>query len=157
MATNEQIIESVKSRQNNGREFSILRRIPNFLGGELIVIEVIKSEQLIGENYVFVGFDKTIKKTFLSMDELAIWINNNRKPQKDKGFLSSDYIPAIIAILITITICGYIFMKLYEKTNQEIKVPEILANALTTILGFYFGSQINKPKVTSPKVEDHTA
>lgn len=48
-------------------------------------------------------------------------------------------ISGIIALLITTTIC---YMVLKGATD----VPAILANALTTILGFFFGSQVVKAK-----------
>ena len=48
-------------------------------------------------------------------------------------------VAAIIALLITVTIC---YLVLSGKTD----VPGILANALTTILGFFFGSEVAKKK-----------
>jgi hypothetical protein len=48
-------------------------------------------------------------------------------------------ISAIIALLITFTIC-------YLVVGGKAEVPGILANALTTILGFFFGSAVGKTK-----------
>jgi hypothetical protein len=44
-------------------------------------------------------------------------------------------VAAIIALLITLTIC-------YLLLSGQKDVPGILANALTTILGFFFGSKV---------------
>ncbi len=46
--------------------------------------------------------------------------------------------PAVIAIAITITIC---WLSLAPSPNGK-GIPEILGHALTTILGFYFGSKV---------------
>ena len=46
-------------------------------------------------------------------------------------------VAAIIALLITVTIC-------YLVIGAKTEVPGILANALTTILGFFFGSEVGK-------------
>lgn len=42
--------------------------------------------------------------------------------------------PALIAVMITITICSI--------SISGDKIPDILGNALATILGFYFGSKV---------------
>jgi hypothetical protein len=48
-------------------------------------------------------------------------------------------VAAIIALLVTVTIC-------YLVIGGRAEVPGILANALTTILGFFFGSEVAKKK-----------
>ena len=52
---------------------------------------------------------------------------------------SPNGVSAIIALMITVTIC-------YLIIGTSVKVPEILANALTTIIGFFFGSAVGKTK-----------
>lgn len=48
-------------------------------------------------------------------------------------------VSALIALLITITIC-------YLAIRVKAEVPSILGNALSIILGFFFGSQASKKK-----------
>jgi hypothetical protein len=48
-------------------------------------------------------------------------------------------VSSIIAFMITLTIC-------YLVVNGKNEVPGILANALTVILGFFFGSEVTKKK-----------
>ena len=50
--------------------------------------------------------------------------------------IASGTIPGLIAVLITITIC---YLALF---GQSDKIPQVLGAALTTILGFYFGSRV---------------
>ena len=52
---------------------------------------------------------------------------------------SPNGVSAIIALMITVTIC-------YLVIGTSVKIPEILANALTTIIGFFFGSAVGKTK-----------
>ena len=50
---------------------------------------------------------------------------------------SPNGVSAIIALMITVTIC-------YLIIGTSVKIPDILANALTTIIGFFFGSAVGK-------------
>jgi hypothetical protein len=58
------------------------------------------------------------------------------KPTLWHHLLNAGVIPGSIAIVITLTICG---LAVGGRANS---IPEVLAAALTTILGFYFGSQV---------------
>jgi uncharacterized membrane protein YfcA len=49
-------------------------------------------------------------------------------------------IARVIAIAITITICARYF------THGPEEIPQILTYSLTTIIGFYFGTGVAKPK-----------
>jgi hypothetical protein len=53
-----------------------------------------------------------------------------------KQFNNPDIIAGAIAIIITITIC-YSFI-----ANPLVDIPSIFSNALTVILGFYFGTKV---------------
>jgi hypothetical protein len=53
-------------------------------------------------------------------------------------------ISGVIALVITVIIS---FLVIFDTIQGvTISVPEILANALTTILGFYFGKAANPPQ-----------
>jgi hypothetical protein len=52
--------------------------------------------------------------------------------------VGSGTVPGLIAVLITITIC-YLAL-----AGDSEKIPQVLGAALTTILGFYFGSKASQ-------------
>jgi hypothetical protein len=53
-------------------------------------------------------------------------------------------VAGIIAVIITMAICGR-----YLKKGPE-PIPEVLAAALTTIIGFYFGTTVASKQLPSP-------
>ena len=148
----ETIINAVRTRHPRDRTFKISRTIPNFLGGELALVDVVKDNQVIGENYVYAGTFFRPTLGFLSLDELANWVTkdvrNDIRPRSNSTSIFSrlasiDIVPSIIAIIVTITICSIVFFNIYIQSSS-IEIPDILSNALTMILGFYFGSQAHK-------------
>lgn len=49
MTIEENVLEAIQRRQAKNRQFQVARSIPNFFGGELIVVDVTKgSESLAG-------------------------------------------------------------------------------------------------------------
>jgi hypothetical protein len=58
--------------------------------------------------------------------------------------LSVGGIAGLIALAITISICAR-----YIQYGSE-EIPQVLTYALTTILGFYFGTGIARPTPTPP-------
>jgi hypothetical protein len=60
-----------------------------------------------------------------------------------------DLVSGIIAILLTGTIIFILVFQLLSKISLD--VPGILANVLTTIVGFYFGKASNNPNPEPPK------
>lgn len=56
-----------------------------------------------------------------------------------RALFSFGAIAGIIALAMTATII------ILVARHPDVHVPDILTNALTTILGFYFGSQVNRP------------
>jgi hypothetical protein len=63
-----------------------------------------------------------------------------------ESILTFGGIAGVIGILITGTICAR-----YIKHGPE-KIPEILTHALTTIIGFYFGTAAPKPANQTPQI-----
>ena len=65
-----------------------------------------------------------------------------------------DAVPAFIAIMITLTICGilslnwWMSMTHYGETAGHIQIPDVLKNSLMTILGYYFGSSDLTEKIS---------
>jgi uncharacterized membrane protein YfcA len=55
------------------------------------------------------------------------------------SILTIGGIAGAIAMMITVTICARYFMHGAEE------IPQILTYALSTIIGFYFGTGVSKP------------
>ena len=90
------------------------------------------------DNYVF--NDNKRLHHFFNPPELARFLNQ-RQPRNPflallRELLTVGGAPAVIAIVITMTIC-WLAISPNGKT-----APDILGHALTTILGFYFGSKV---------------
>ena len=92
------------------------------------------------DNFVFSDGKKL--HHFFNPIELTRYLNERRQRNPFLSLLRELFTvggaPAIIAIVITATIC---WLAVYPTKEG---VPEILGHALTTILGFYFGSKISK-------------
>ncbi len=56
-----------------------------------------------------------------------------------ENILSVGEIAGVIGIIITGTICARYF------SHGPEEIPQILTYSLTTIIGFYFGTGVNKP------------
>jgi hypothetical protein len=56
-----------------------------------------------------------------------------------RSIFGTSGVSVIIALLITVTICYLMF-------EGRTEIPAILGNALTTILGFFFGSQVGRSR-----------
>jgi hypothetical protein len=149
MADNE-ILDAVKRRHPAGTELTISRTIPGFLDGELVVVDITRGDQKVDENFYYVSRYPSERRSFISMDELALWIGQHQSPppRKGAGSFLTDFrvVSAIIAIVITFTICAIVLGNNFVLTGSSFDVPDILSNALTTILGFYFGSQVARSR-----------
>lgn len=130
----EKVIEAIQQRHPKERDCSISRVIPDFLNGKLYVVDVLDGDRR-SENFVY--FMNDVQASFLTMDELANWVSHRGSAVTFEG------ITATIAILIVLLIGAVVIVGLMNPATK-IEVPEILGHALTTILGFYFGSQVKK-------------
>ncbi|MDZ5649411.1 hypothetical protein [Nitrospirillum sp. BR 11828] len=126
-------IETIK--KNNDGIYNIyvgsIRR--DFLGGTLIAVCFDKSDTEKNlMNYVFIkdGDSELIRNDVLLLDRIrSIKIRKNIL----ETLLHSDGVAAIIAVSIMLLI-GYITI-----SGSQKEIPSVLTNALTVILGFYFG------------------
>ena len=156
MDNSEEALNEIKKRNPSNREVKISRTIPSFLDGELFVANLTTqdSKELIGENYYYKSQFNRDSRSFTSMDELALWIsqvhNNSNRPVflKRSPLGNFKMVSALIAILITITICVIVLVPFFGDVERAAAVPDILSNALTVILGFYFGSQVGNKQTT---------
>jgi hypothetical protein len=150
MAEDDKILEALKRRNPPGTELTVSRRIPGFLDGDLVVADVIRNGEKIDENFYYSNRsnDAALERSFTSMDELALWIGQQgayRPDRRTSLLMDFRIVSAVIAIFITITLCIVIgYNQIWMQTSPD--VPDVLSNALTTILGFYFGSQVARTR-----------
>ena len=85
-----------------------------------------------------------MKRVFANATELGTYISDSNIGKKT---IVSELrtIPGIIAVLMAVAVVASVFFQLF-RFDGRIEVPDILGNALTTILGFYFGRQATGPQ-----------
>ncbi|WP_028863316.1 hypothetical protein [Psychromonas aquimarina] len=122
---------------NDGNGHRVVNHHPEYLNGQLYVIAF---EHVDGEtyhNYVYIESGKTtVCKNPALLNELV-----SRKSKKAglESFISNiGGVAGIIGLIITLTIVWLVVKDPY------IPIPQVLSAALTTILGFYFGSKVKK-------------
>jgi hypothetical protein len=155
MIDEKEVLDEVRRRNLPETDLCISRTIPGFLSGELIVVDVSRGEEKIGESFYYAARYRGDRRSFTSMDELALWMGQQESLTRRHGRWSSclsDFriVSAIIAILITLTIVTVVLVSISRGSSTS-DIPDILANALTTILGFYFGSQVAKTRSAEAK------
>lgn len=138
MKNHEKAINATK--QLSGHEshsHQIINYHKDFLRGSLYVVSFTFREDNDKVNYVYIEDNEvTVCKNPALLNELV-----SKKSQK-RGM--SEFIDeiggtsGIIGLLIT---CTIIWMLVNNPNNE---IPQILSTALTTILGFYFGSKTVK-------------
>jgi hypothetical protein len=114
-------------------------KVKKFLDGTLFFVNY-KSNNNAKDYQVYVYLrDDDDAMTLKSSEELAKMMSVHRPESATYKVLKELFsVAGIIAILVTITICVLIIY------NKGLEPPEILSAALTSILGFYFGSQVTK-------------
>jgi len=138
--TEEKIINEVMKRHEEGAEFKVTSVIPEFRDGELAIVSF-STPLGLQETFIYIDGDDT--EVYTRTEELvraAILKRNRSSLMQDFGLdkvLDIGGIAGFIAIIIALTICG----SFIQNPSQE--VPDVLSNALTVILGFYFGSKVS--------------
>ena len=133
MDEREAIIEEVRKMTPDSGNYRIQNVHPDFLGGTLYVVGFDHNDEPF-HNYVF----SSKSGLHLSKNEalLLSWIS---KKTKSKNWLEHiGGIAGVIGLLITICI---IYIVIWQPDRE---IPDILSGALTIILGFYFGTHINR-------------
>ena len=147
------VIAALRRRYSHDRDLTVSYTTPNFLRGELVAVDVHRGEEIVGTSFAYVVGTEVVE-TYTSVAELARWVSNRyRDAESASGFasrpaLTFETVAATIAMVITVTICAIVVISL--QTGSSIDIPDILSNALTIILGFYFGSQVQQRSTTVP-------
>ena len=132
-------IEAVKDRIPDAIDIHATGSVSGFLEGELIVVGF-KKDGLPHQNYVYIGSGQTV--VYGSAEEMARASTLKREKKGDlflfglNDVLEAGGIAGVIALLIAATLC-YVVVK-----HPDTEIPEVLSNALSVILGFYFGSKV---------------
>jgi ABC-type glycerol-3-phosphate transport system permease component len=136
----ETAISAVREKHAGATDFKVIKKSSDFPGGKLITVQYKEKPDNLFENYVHITKNEVF--VYFNNDQLITGISLIHKKNNFATVISSsvfvNVISGIIALLIAITIC-------YMWAVKDIKdIPEIFGNALTIILGFYFGSQVSK-------------
>lgn len=133
MEERDKAIEEVKKINPKAIDFHIVNVHSDFMDGNLYVVGF-EDEGSTYHNYVHIDEHGA----HLSKNE-ALLISMVSKKYKRVSILDSlGGVAGIIGLAIT----GAIIYLLIE--NPRYEIPQVLSAALTTILGFYFGSQVKK-------------
>jgi hypothetical protein len=109
-----------------------------FFRGALYVISIYDANNVEHENYVYAAHGEL--RRYDDMRQLGAEAGKDFSlAEMLRSAFQFAGISGVIAIIITATIC-YIAL-----TRQDPNPPPFLANALTLILGFYFGTALHKP------------
>jgi hypothetical protein len=137
--TKERATAAVQERLVGANNFHIVGHVAEFLDGDLVIVGF-KCDGREIAHYVYVTEEDVV--VYASAEEMARASNQRRERRSYLTMFGLDEvlnvggIAGLIALLIAVTLC-YIVVK-----HPETKIPDILSNALTVILGFYFGSKI---------------
>ena len=132
-------IEIVKGRNHKGDNFNVSHVFEDFFDGNLVTVGFTvldeKGKQLALENFVYYDGKNTHHYRF--QQEFFHDISKRQKEGSTLKQLAEIYgVSGSIAMVLTIAI-GYLAI-------NQLTIPDILANGLTVIIGFYFGAQVLK-------------
>lgn len=128
-------------RHAEASEAFVRNELPDVFGGTLYTVSW-KGPKEPGRSFDNLIFDDGKKlHHFNNPNELTRFLSQRQSSNPFLGLLRElltvGGAPAVIAIAITATICWLAI------NPGEKPVPDILGHALTTILGFYFGSKVS--------------
>lgn len=133
------ILETVKHHRPDGSDFRISSS-HEFVYGMLYIVDYTDADDDEDDAYVYVIDGKM--QVYDDIKEVAMGVGRVSKASSTIGsLLEMSGIPGALALIITVTIC---WLAIRHTTGEPLEIPEILANALTIILGFYFGSAVQK-------------
>ena len=135
----ENAISVVRERNQNGENFTVKHVFENFFDGNLVTV----SFNVKNPNGTVDGFENYIyfdgKKSHHYRFQHEFLNDISRRQKESSAFLHFSEIFGVsgtIALLLTFAI-------VYLAINNA-PIPDILANGLTVIIGFYFGAQVLK-------------
>ncbi len=138
----ERAIDAVRKRNSDHSDFSVGAVIPRYLNGTLYVILFNNSKGQGFENYVYIPDDDASIEVWRNTSQMAHAVSlHTRSSSVFERLADLGGMTGLIAAAITATICY-----LTIQSAGETKIPDVLSNALTMVLGFYFGSKVNQSR-----------
>jgi hypothetical protein len=128
---------TLRSQSANSPKEAFIRSEVKAFGGTVITVTSKSADDRLFDSFVFCrGPDDHF---FFNAGELARYLDTTKPSNSFRDILlvDTDRAPAVIAVIITLTIC-YVSITYHGESP-----PVILGNALTSILGFYFGSKVS--------------
>lgn len=142
------IVHEVLTHRTKGFKGKVDREIAGVLGGKLYSVIVDDDKgKFFAEDFVFVDRFGKIRTYFSGYDEVFTWLSALAQRPKASflGLKGFEIVAAVIAVVITLAICAIVLVSLFTRSGPTaIDIPDVLSAALTTILGFYFGSRAGK-------------
>lgn len=127
-------LEASQSLTPGATDLQIIYELPDFLNGQLLVVQGRHADGERFENHVFVAGSRVrVAKNHSHFAHLVAEEANRRTAFSE--LMQVGGVAGVIAIIITLTIC-------YMFAVQQVKdIPTVLSTSLATILGFYFGTK----------------
>lgn len=133
-------IKAVEQERQGYTDYKVRATLSNFYDGALVVIGLCRGEEYHGQVNVYID-EFNEPSVFAKTEYLAKAIGARRPKGRFEimmnYLISTKGVSAVVAILIALTICLTIV------SEPERKIPEVLTNALTIIIGYFFGTQAN--------------
>lgn len=135
----ENALNLVKERNPNGENFNVHHVFENFFNGNLVTVGFTvtppNGSPVALENYIY--FDGKNSHHYRFQHEFLHDISKReKKPSVLNHTIEVFGVSGSIALLLTLAI---VFLAVTQRP-----IPDILANGLTVIIGFYFGAQVLK-------------
>lgn len=127
--------KALSSSEESGHR--VINHHTEYLNGQLYVVGFEDDEGETFTNFVYIeNDDVSVCKNPALLNEL---VARNSKKSGIASFIGSvGGVAGIIGLIITLAIVWLLI------NDPKVEVPQVLSAALTTILGFYFGSKVNK-------------
>jgi hypothetical protein len=131
------ILDEIRQKMDpNLQQFKIVGVKDTFLEGKLYTFSFCDST---GSPWWARAYKTGDRIEVFQTDEILLSVLGDRYRSSKINFLDPNLIAGYIAIIIAICI-GYLIVA----RGEDVKIPDILANALTIILGYYFGRSTQK-------------
>jgi hypothetical protein len=153
----EAAIAALRQHHPRDSELVITQTIPNIRTGDLIVVDIMRGKERVGENYALITKSRGryhVRAIFRNLDDLMTSFDT---PTRGHPLLPLQIaIPAILAIAILTTL---LYLAVYQATtDRTLDFPDFLLHAFELILGYYFGAagSLISARWTSSSLETRT-
>jgi len=129
--------EFIKNTHADARDFEYIGT-KDFFEGKITKIQFKYEQQQTGLNLIYDHDGKL--HYFRNPEQLVDHLGAIKRKNFIVTLLSSDYVPGVMAIVFLVIIAIYLLVL------RENKLPDIIANTFTLVIGYYFGRGIQRPR-----------